>query len=332
MLRCVLGLVWLLFLVGTAGARCAGQDLLAVMDPAERAALQARAEAAPFPRGNLWRAKRGTASIHVLGTFHVGDPRFGGLMARLGPLIAAADRVLVEVTPEEERRLQAAMASDPAIAFITEGATLRDRLDDAEWADFAAQMRDRGVPPMLASRFRPWLAFITLSVPVCLAEADGALPSGLDDRVIAHARGSGVPVEALEGMEVLFDVFDMLTEDEALDILRATIRQAALSEHVFATLLEAYLAGEHRLAWEFSRSYVPDAVADLFPPERLEPLNARLEEALLARRNRAWLDAIVAAAEAGPVFVAVGAAHLSGHDGLLDLLERAGFALERLDG
>lgn len=328
----LLGLVVLLVLPAALDAGCAGRDLLAEMAAEDRAQLVARAEAVPFPRGNLWRAERNGEVLHVAGTFHIGDARLAPVMAQIAPLVAGAAQVLVEVTPEEERRLQEAMVRDPAIAFITDGPTLRDRLDDAEWADFAAQMRERGLPPMLASRFRPWLAFITLSVPACLAGADGSMPPGLDDRVITHARGSGVPVLPLEGMEVLFDVFDTLTEAEALDILRATLRQAEVSEDVFATLLDAYLAGEHRLAWEFGRNWVPEAVAELFPPERLEPLNARLEEALLSRRNRAWMPRILAAAEAGPAFVAVGAAHLSGHDGLLDLLDRAGFRLERLDG
>ena len=329
-LRGLWSLVFLL-LPKVAVAACDGRDLLAEMPADERAQLAARAEAAPFPRGNLWRAERDGAILHLAGTFHIGDARLAPLMQRIAPLIADAAVVLVEVTPEEERRLQAAMADDPALAFITEGPTLRDRLDDSEWADYAAQMRARGVPPMLASRFRPWLAFITLSVPACLVAPDGTMPPGLDDRVITHARGSGVPVVPLEGMEVLFEIFDTLTDDEALDILRATLRQAELSEDVFATLLNAYLDGEHRLAWEFGRNWIPEAVADLFPPERLEPLNLRLEEALLGRRNRAWLPEILDAAGSGPVFVAVGAAHLSGDDGLLDLLDRAGFRLTRLD-
>lgn len=48
------------------------------------------------------------------------------------------------------------------------------------------------------------------------------------------------------------------------------------------------------------------------------------------RRNRAWIPVIEAAAGEGPVFAALGALHLSGADGVLALLQRKGFAIERL--
>jgi hypothetical protein len=204
-------------------------------------------------------------------------------------------------------------------------------LSEAEWALYAAEMEDRGVPSVVAAQFRPWLAFTTLTIPACLMHQGASLPAGLDDRVIAHATGSGVPVRALEGHEVLSAIFDTLTPEESLDILRATLMQAELSEDVFATLITAYFAGRHRLIWEFGRSWMPGPAAVLWPPERIDPLYDRLEEALLTRRNLGWLETILSASAEGPLLVAVGAAHLSGPDGLLDLLDRAGFALIRLD-
>ena len=319
-----------LLLPGAAGARCAGVDLLPGLPEAERAGMVARAEAVPFPRGNLWRAERGDAVLHVAGTFHIGDARMGPVMRGLAPLIEASALVLVEVTEAEEAELQAQMVADPGLGFITEPPTLRDLLDDEEWRLYAAEMEARGVPGFLAARFRPWLAFTTLTIPACLMAGDGP-PPGLDERVMTHARGVGVPVAPLEGAEVLFALFELFSAEEEMDILRATLLQAELSEDVFATLAAAYFAGEHRLIWEFGRSWMPPAAADLWPPERVGPLYDRMEELLLVRRNRAWMGAILEAAEAGPVFVAVGAAHLSGHDGLLDLLAGEGFALTRLD-
>lgn len=329
MLRALL-VTLLLCLPAAAAARCEGRDLLPTLPEAERAAILARAAAAPFPEGNLWRAARDGAVIHLAGTFHIGDPRFVAIMQSLAPLIAGAAQVLVEVTAAEEAALQAALLRDPSLAFHTEPPTLRDLLSEPEWRLYAAEMEARGVPAFIAGRFRPWLAFTTLTIPACLMEPGGALSPGLDDLVITHARGLGVPVQALEGPEVLFAVFDTLSPDEALDILRATLLQAELSDDLFATLSEAYFAGRHRLIWEFGRSWMPPDVAEIWPPERIGPLYDRLEEVLLARRNRAWIETILAEAARGPLFVAVGAAHLSGHDGLLDLLARAGFTLTRL--
>lgn len=316
---------------GPAIADCAGSDLFPALPPAVQAELRARADAVPYPRGNLWRAERDGAVIHLAGTKHVGDARLAPVLSRLGPLVAAADLLLVEVTEAEEAALQTAIAADPALAFSTAPPTLRDQLADDDWALYAAAMAERGVPGIVAARFRPWLAFVTLSLPACLMPAPGQAPPSLDRQLIAEARAAGVPVAALEGHEALFALFEVLSAAESLDALRVMLGQEARAEDQFETLATLYFAGEHRLIWEFSRGWLPEAARDLWPPERLEPLYDRLEEALLVRRNRAWAPTILAEADRGTVFVAVGAAHLSGHDGLLDLLDRAGFRLTRLD-
>jgi uncharacterized protein YbaP (TraB family) len=53
-------------------------------------------------------------------------------------------------------------------------------------------------------------------------------------------------------------------------------------------------------------------------------------EALLARRNNAWVEKLKPLMEEGPVFVAVGAAHLGGPEGLVALLEKEGYRVTAL--
>ena len=101
------------------------------------------------------------------------------------------------------------------------------------------------------------------------------------------------------------------------------------SEDVLAALQDAYFGEDSRLIWEFSRWQAAQvlgmdtaAVAQDF---------ALMEDRLMSARNRAWIPVIEAALEEGPTLAAFGALHLSGEDGVLALLERAGFALERLE-
>jgi uncharacterized protein len=67
------------------------------------------------------------------------------------------------------------------------------------------------------------------------------------------------------------------------------------------------------------------------PPEVVMAEFARMEDALMIRRNRSWIPVIEDAAAKGPVFAAFGALHLSGQDGVLNLLQGAGFKIERLE-
>ena len=57
---------------------------------------------------------------------------------------------------------------------------------------------------------------------------------------------------------------------------------------------------------------------------------ARMEELVSSSRNRAWIPVLTEAAASGPVFTAFGALHLSGQDGVLNLLQKEGFTLEEL--
>ena len=69
---------------------------------------------------------------------------------------------------------------------------------------------------------------------------------------------------------------------------------------------------------------------DGYTPERVAHEFAVMEEAMMVRRNRAWIPVLTAAAKEGPVLAAFGALHLSGPEGVLALLKADGFKLERL--
>jgi uncharacterized protein YbaP (TraB family) len=55
-----------------------------------------------------------------------------------------------------------------------------------------------------------------------------------------------------------------------------------------------------------------------------------LTDRLLTRRNRLMTERMQAALEAGSAFIAVGALHLPGEEGILALLERRSFEITRV--
>ena len=316
---------------GMAVAECRGADLIETLPAAERDAIIAAAQAVPYPSGNLWLARRGEATVTVVGTMHVNDVRNLGFLQRLQARIDATDLVILEATLDEIARLEEVIIAEPSIAFIVDGPSLRDQLTPAEWDDLRREMGARGVPSFMAGRMQPWLAFVTLSAPACLLEQGAAATVGLDALIEGLANRAGVPVLGLEDYTILFETFDTLSLDESLDILRATLLIAPYAEDVFATLTNAYFAGEHRLVWEFSRRWLPAEIEAQIDVPAMQAIFARLEDVLLTNRNLAWMETLLPLTEAhSDIVLAVGAAHLSGHDGVLDLLDRAGFALTPL--
>jgi hypothetical protein len=314
-------------LAAQAAAGCAGRDLLADLPTETRAALETAVDAAPFARGNLWRATRGGQTVTLLGTYHLDDPRHGAVVDAVSPALRGAATLLVEAGPDEEKALMALMVRDPQALLAPEGITLREALSEQEWADLTAALRLRGMPAFMAARLRPWYVTMLLAVPPCAIEAARGR-NGLDQRLVGVAQAAGVPVRGLEPFDTALRVFDAMPMEAQVGLVRSTLALEDQAEDQMATLSGIYFAENSRLMWEFQRLValsLPGAT-----PAAVDAEFAAMEEGLMNRRNRAWLPVIQAAAEQGPVVAAFGALHLSGREGVLALLAADGWTLERL--
>lgn len=308
-------------------AQCAGENLFATMEPDRLAAITAAADAAPFPRGNHWRATRGDEVITIIGTYHFDDPRHAATLDAITPALTSATTVLVEAGPEEEKALLDLIARDPGKMMIMDGPTLLERLPPMTWEKLSAALAARGVPGFMAAKLQPWYVAVMLAIPPC-AMAQMNDPKGLDGMVIDTALAAGVPVRALEPFDTIFSLFGAMSEADVIAMIDSTLAVEDRAEDYFATLADSYFTGTSRMIWEYMRN--ESLRLPGYTPERVDTEFARMEELLMAARNRAWIPVLTEAAAKGPVFTAFGALHLSGKDGVLNLLQSEGFTLEEL--
>lgn len=313
-------------------ATCTGENLIAALPEAERAALEQAVDAVPYGRGLQWQAEKGDARILLVGTYHFGDERHDATVAVLRPEIAAAGALLVEAGPEEEARLQAAMTEDPTLMVNAGGPTLPERLSPAEWQRLSEALAQRGMPAVMTAKLRPWYVATMLGFSPCMLEqvaATGAT-GGLDHRLIEVAGDSGVPVLPLEPWDTLFSLFAGMSPEEELDMIRAALPSAAHADDYAVTLTDAYFAGDTWLIWEFGRQ---DAYSNSgMDRAAVDAQVALVQENLMDARNRAWIAPLTKAAEAAAasgkgVVAAFGALHLPGENGVLRLLEREGWTV-----
>jgi uncharacterized protein YbaP (TraB family) len=308
----------------TALAECAGRDLLAEMPADQRARLEVAAQAQPFASGNHWLATGKDSRIHLIGTFHLFDPRMNAHMRKLMPVLHQADEILLEATEAEMKLLRKEMAARPELMFV-KGPTLPDRLPEAEWQQLQAEMTARGIPGFVAAKFQPWYVTMILSIPPCAMDKMSATSTGLDHLILTAASQMGTPAKALESYDTVFRIFGGMTEDEQLESVRASLAAATGATDMLTTMVEAYFREEHRLLWELSRQ---QAIATAPDPTRAEADFAVLEDALINSRNAAWMDRIRAEAPGRTLVIAVGAGHLGGNKGLLNLLAEDGYVLQ----
>lgn len=327
-MRFLVALVLSISCLGVAQAGCTGQDLIAALPAPDRAALTARAAAEPFPAGNLWRATKPGSTITAIGTLHLYDPRMDAMMKTIAPLVGAADLVLVEAGTKEMAELNDALKRQPDLLFRNESPTLPEALSGPEWAALSAELSARGFPPFLAAKMQPWYVSVLLGVPPCAMGQLAIGSSGLDHLILASAEAAGTPVRALEPYDTAFRLFQSMSLADQLDMVRASLAVSAGAEDTFATLIAAYFSGQHRLIWEFTRMQAESISG--FDPAKMRADFNMMEAALLTGRNQAWMSVLLPAAMDHTVVVAVGAAHLSGAQGVLNLLADAGYTLEPL--
>jgi len=180
----------------------------------------------------------------------------------------------------------------------------------------------------MAAKFQPWYVSMLLATPACAMEAALSGAPGLDALLTDAALAANIPVRALEPYDTVFRIFGDLTPEDQISMIRATLATEPRAADFAATLADAYFAGQSRLIWELSRREslgLPGYTA-----ARVDAEFARMEESMMASRNRDWIGVIEDALQDGPAVAAFGALHLSGTEGVLALLEARGFTLTPL--
>ncbi|MCQ0971812.1 TraB/GumN family protein [Paracoccus sp. TK19116] len=325
-------------LAATAGAStCEGRNLIDALPDAKRTQIEAAVADVPYHEGILWRATRGQATITMVGTYHFSDPRHLETVATLEDDLTDAEVLFVEAGPEEEARLTQALTEDPSLMIDPDGPTLPERLDDDEWQTLSTAMAERGSPAVVTAKMRPWYVAMMLGISPCMIETMTAAgdDGGLDSILVARAEALSIPVRALEPWDTVFTLFADLTPDEEEDMIRAALPAADYADDYAITLTDAYFRGDVWTIWEFGRfdAYDKSGMTNAEVDAQLDLAQTQLMD----KRNRAWIapltDAADKAAQSGKgVLAGFGALHLPGESGVLRLLEKDGWTVERLDG
>ena len=315
-----------------AAAQCAGTDLLARLesdDPTAHADLFRRAHAVANGRGKFWRVSRdGAPPSYLFGTFHDTGIARRPLDPTVARALGAARLMLVELTEDEQARLQARIASDPDFIVDTEQAGLSGQLSAAERAVAEGMLAERGVTLAIADKLRPWMLFSLLAIPQCtLREAQQGHPT-LDTLLMSKAAEAAVPVAGLETYREAIAGLAAIPADTMNELLLEMLRDLSGEEDIRRTSVALYQSGEIAAIWEFSIL----AAAETTGMTRSREIFAQIGAPLLDNRNRAWMDMLVPQLEMGGVFAAFGALHLPGAAGVIELLRARGFEVTRLDG
>ena len=257
--------------------------------------------------GLLWKveAPDGRAS-YLFGTMHADDARITDFSPALEQALADSDAFMMEILPPD----------DISIYFMQD-ASLAELLSADELAQVKKLADFHSMQEDIALHMKPWLLAMVFDLPKPQS------PLAQDVQLMAKARAQNKPLLGLETTEEHFGALDGLTREEHLTMLRAVLKRTPEEkERDFERLLGAYLEGDTaRIA-----AFDDEITGGMLPPELWRKMKVRL----IDERNARMAERIVAESGKQSVFVAVGASHLAGEQGLLARLRQAGYKVSAL--
>lgn len=261
----------------------------------------------------LWEVRDADSSIWLFGSFHILPEEAQWRSPLFDEILADADKVVFEADVGP-----AAMAQVGGAAFArgiyTDGTLLTDVID----ADLEAQLRDHAgeiglqLGPVLA--MKPWMATNTLTVAALAAAGYGQ--EGVE--FVLQPELAPERMGFLETGDEQLDVLAGAPEDEQVAMLKATLDELDTLPKVMDKMLGSWADG------------TPDRLAEMFLME-MGGFETAFLDRLIYARNKNWmepLEGMLASNEQN--LVVVGAAHLIGDGSVLDLLEKAGYAVTRV--
>jgi uncharacterized protein len=262
--------------------------------------------------GVFWRIDNGiSAPSFLLGTIHSADPRVLQWPSEIDEALQQASSFVMEMELDTDSFFKIGSAM-----MFTDGQDLADLLGPSDYRRLVAAMASQPLPEAILRKMKPWVLLAMLNQP---KSGQGEF---MDLRLYRQAMAQGKAVFGLETAEEQLAVFDGLSMDDQVDLLRSTLNHLGELPRMLDQLVDTYLVGDLEAIAALSQSFMKQDGTDL-------------EERFLLRlndeRNNRMVQRMIPRIEQGGAFIAVGALHLTGPAGILRQLEARGFRLSPVD-
>jgi len=251
----------------------------------------------------LWKVEHQGTTSYLLGSIHIGKGDWYPLPDYIMDAFNNTEVLVVELDGAQSTAAMTKQMMLPA------GQTLQSKLSPKTYQKFDAYMKKMGMPVSTLAQLKPWAAATVIAVlPYLRAGFDPQF--GIDVQFISRAKNKKMAVIELETVQFQIDLLSTLfsSEDMLVDLLEQPLEESE-------KLIDFWKAGK---------------IAELEALiEKQMPADQR--EVMLTARNTRWVKQLTTMFNSKKAhFVVVGAAHLTGNDGVPALLSKAGVKVTRL--
>jgi len=273
----------------------------------------------PSSRPFCWslKAPGEVSESFLLGSIHVARPGIYPLAVTIEDAFSAADVVVVEADPEgmtSPKRVGTMLGR----AMNVTGNRLKDVLSADAYDRLVSYAKEAKLKIETLDKFDPW--YVAQMITMLEMQKLGfKAENGIEMHFLRKARGDKAIVE-LEGVEYQVDFLDSFTAEEQSLMLEYTLLDLENIEGLVDEMMGAWKAGNPVKLKELLHGYLEevDGLADAY-------------KRLFTDRNRTMAEKIEEFVGSGKsYFVIVGAGHVVGEDGLIELLRAKNIAVTQL--
>lgn len=310
------------------GGDCRGTDMMEEFrqsDPDLAAEVEAAGREVPNAEAILWRIEKDARQpSYLFGTVHLADARITNLSKNTEQALRSSSTVALEIADLSPSAMSEAIIGAAKLAIYQDGNSLKSLLSSVEFKKVQDTLQRNGMPPLTANVFRPWVVSMLLASSDCERRKVKNGAKVLDMKISDLAKKNGATVVGLETLESQLRAMASIPEDDQLTILKAGLAFADRSDDLVETLLHFYLNRQLGSSWQFQLALAKKAG---FEAETFSAFNTNL----IVNRNYEMRKAAIPLLEKGGAFIAVGALHLPGKTGLVELLRKAGYTVTAVE-
>ena len=258
---------------------------------------------------SLWQISKGDKRLYLGGTVHVLGYEDYPLPEEFAQAFSNSKKIVFETDIVKAKEPEFAQKLLRQMTY-PQGQSLRDVLNKQTYQRLVAYFSDK-VPMAQIDTMKPGMVVLMLSA--IEFQRMGLVTVGVDEHFWNLARQEGKSIGTLETLDEQLGFLVNMGKGNENELIMSTLNELKQVDLMINTLRSAWRAGNEL---EMKNIVLQDMVDDY--PE--------LYQSMLVKRNHNWLPHIEAMMDnEGIALVLVGALHLVGDDGLLQLFRDKGY-------
>lgn len=268
-------------------------------------------------RPALWRVSDSDTTLYLFGALHLLPPALEWRSTAYDQAMARATITITEADTKSASAIEAITTAVQRYGLNPPGVTLSETIGDKRTKKLRAVAEQLSVPMAALEPMRPWLATLTLTQRA-FQNLGFDESAGVEAAVLSQAAMEGDAIAHLETAAFQIETLASLTGEDILADFDSSLDQLKDFQQITERMVIAWRTGDEKALEK-----------DILTP--LRKASPAAYAIIFDQRNANWVTQIDGLMDGdGDYFMAVGAGHLIGENGVVDLLKKRGYRIERV--